>query len=492
MSCSSSSEEDEGREGYRKGGYHAVRPGDPFGGGRYIAQRKLGWGNFSTVWLAYDVKFSFLSFSFLLLRGIAFFCAFLLCSVHFWARDPVLSDCSDICEISFIIFSFQLFPFCSCSCVAALIQDLRFVALKIQRSATDFAQAALHEIDVLTIIANGDPSNSKCIIRLLDHFKHSGPNGQHLCMVFEFLGDSLLRLIRYNRYRGIELNKVKEICVWVLVGLDYLHRELGIIHADLKPENILLVSTINPSMDPIRSGCSPILERPEGNLTSGVAANMDQKLLKKKVRKAAGKMSKGRGLLERISQKGRSLDGIDFKCKIVDFGNACWVDRKFAEDIQTRHYRAPEVILGASYSFPVDMWSLACILFELATGDMLFAPKTGQGFDEDEHGLAGPPCYDDGTPGKDSKKDLKRIKRLKFVPLERLLLEKYKFSNTDAHEFAAFLCPLLDFAQEKRPTAAQCLQHPWVKSRSGKTNYEYKELAVEQLEVGMNKIKLAN
>lgn len=48
-------EEDEGVEGYRKGGYHAVRPGDQFAAGRYVAQRKLGWGNFSTVWLAFDV-----------------------------------------------------------------------------------------------------------------------------------------------------------------------------------------------------------------------------------------------------------------------------------------------------------------------------------------------------------------------------------------------------------------------------------------------------
>lgn len=57
MSCSSSSGsegEEEGFDAYRKGGYHAVRIGDPFSGGRYIAQRKLGWGQFSTVWLAYD------------------------------------------------------------------------------------------------------------------------------------------------------------------------------------------------------------------------------------------------------------------------------------------------------------------------------------------------------------------------------------------------------------------------------------------------------
>ena len=72
------------------------------------------------------------------------------------------------------------------------------------------------------------------------------------------------------------------------------------------------------------------------------------------------------------------------RCKVVDFGNACWADKQFAEEIQTRQYRAPEVILQAGYSFAVDMWSFACIAFELATGDMLFTPKVGQGFSEDE------------------------------------------------------------------------------------------------------------
>lgn len=58
--------------------------------------------------------------------------------------------------------------------------------------------------------------------------------------------------------------------------------------------------------------------------------------------------------------------------------------------------------------------------------------------------------------------DLKRIRRLKFLRLDRLLVDKYKFSETDANSFMEFLCPLLDFDPEKRPTAAQCLQHPWL------------------------------
>ena len=44
----------EDKRDYRRGGYHPVEPGEPFHASRYIAARKLGWGHFSTVWLAWD------------------------------------------------------------------------------------------------------------------------------------------------------------------------------------------------------------------------------------------------------------------------------------------------------------------------------------------------------------------------------------------------------------------------------------------------------
>lgn len=241
---------------------------------------------------------------------------------------------------------------------------------------------------MLSAIAKGDPSNCKCVVQLLDNFKHTGPNGQHLCMIFENLGDSLLRLIRYSRYKGIGIKNVKDVCRSILSSLDFLHRDLGIIHSDLKPENILLVSTIDPAKDPTRSGFTPILERPEGRINGISVVNSIEKRLKERAKSARIRIAERRvsmgGVGLRVVEKERSFEGIDLRCKIVDFGSACWADKKFAGEIQTRHYRAPEVIIGAEYSFPADLWSFACITFELATGDMLFSPKTGQGFTEDE------------------------------------------------------------------------------------------------------------
>ena len=72
------------------------------------------------------------------------------------------------------------------------------------------------------------------------------------------------------------------------------------------------------------------------------------------------------------------------KVKIVDLGNACWTYKHFTDDIQTRQYRAPEVLLGATYEASVDIWSLACIIFELVTGDLLFDPQEGKCWDREE------------------------------------------------------------------------------------------------------------
>ncbi|KAJ4776885.1 Kinase family protein [Rhynchospora pubera] len=410
MMCSGSeSEDDEGREGYRKGGYHAVRIGDRFSAGRYVAQRKLGWGNFSTVWLAYDTLSS------------------------------------------------------------------KYVAIKIQKSAKEYAESALHEIDILSSIAQGDASNSKCVIKLLDHFKHGGPNGQHQCLVTEFLGDSLLKLIRYNRKKGIGLHQVRQLSKSVLAGLDYLHRELGIIHTDLKPENVLLVSTIDPTKDPTRTDIPPLLERPEGNPVP-IKVNVAEKWLKLRANRAVAKISSrrislGGGAMETDN---RSLEGVDLRCKIVDFGNAVHANEELMEEIQTREYRAPEVIIGSGYSFSADMWSFACLVFELATGDTLFVPKPGEGFTEDEDHLAqmmellGKMPKQIAVSGSRSKDyfdrhgDLKRIRRLKFWPMDKLLVEKYSLTETDANNLSNFLCPLLDFDPEKRPTASQCLVHKWI------------------------------
>ncbi|KAM3871583.1 SRSF protein kinase 1a [Diretmus argenteus] len=162
------------------------------------------------------------------------------------------------------------------------------------------------------------------------------------------------------------------------------------------------------------------------------------------------------------------------KVKIADLGNACWVHKHFTEDIQTRQYRSLEVLIGAGYSTPADIWSTACMAFELATGDYLFEPHSGEDYSRDEDHLAliiellGKIPRHYALSGKFSQEyfikrgDLKHITKLKPWGLLEVLVDKYEWPREEADCFTDFLLPMLELVPEKRATAAECLRHPWL------------------------------
>ncbi|KAJ1569801.1 serine/threonine protein kinase, CMGC group [Nowakowskiella sp. JEL0078] len=126
----------------------------------------------------------------------------------------------------------------------------RPVALKIVKSAPHYTETALDEIKLLDKAVTQNPTspNRTCVVELLDWFKHRGPHGIHVCMAFEVLGPNLLTLIRQYHHRGIPAPVVQRIAKQILQGLDYLHRECGIIHTDLKPENVLICIDVEKTM----------------------------------------------------------------------------------------------------------------------------------------------------------------------------------------------------------------------------------------------------
>jgi dual specificity tyrosine-phosphorylation-regulated kinase 2/3/4 len=186
-----------------------------------------------------------------------------------------------------------------------------------------------------------------------------------------------------------------------------------------------------------------------------------------------------------LKQPGRS--GI----KVIDFGSSCYEHQRIYTYIQSRFYRAPEVILGAKYGMPIDMWSFGCILAELLTGYPIFP-----GEDEGDQlaciiELLGMPSQKIIDSGKRSRNFISskgyprycvvstdsagqiqlnggksRRGKLRGPPASKAMVTALK--GCDDEVFLDFLNRCFDWDPVSRMTPPQALQHPWLRKRATK------------------------
>ncbi|XP_063252582.1 dual specificity tyrosine-phosphorylation-regulated kinase 2 isoform X2 [Prinia subflava] len=183
-----------------------------------------------------------------------------------------------------------------------------------------------------------------------------------------------------------------------------------------------------------------------------------------------------------LKQQGRS--GI----KVIDFGSSCYEHQRVYTYIQSRFYRAPEVILGARYGMPIDMWSLGCILAELLTGYPLLP-----GEDEGDQlacmiellGMPSPKLLDASKRAKNfvSSKGYPRYCSITTLSDGSVILnggrsrrgklrgppESREWGNAlkgcDDPLFLDFLKQCLEWDPALRMTPSQALRHPWLRRR---------------------------
>jgi serine/threonine-protein kinase SRPK3 len=162
--------------------------------------------------------------------------------------------------------------------------------------------------------------------------------------------------------------------------------------------------------------------------------------------------------------------------KIADLGNASPSTKHYTEDIQTRQYRAPEAIIGRKdWGTRADIWSVACVTFELLTAEYLFDPQSqGQLFTKDDDHMAqiiellGDFPLDAKMGGKYSRElfdhtgVLRYIRTLKPWPLKRVMMEKYLYKEKDATLLCSFLEPMLAVDMRDRKEAREMIGHPWM------------------------------
>jgi serine/threonine protein kinase len=156
--------------------------------------------------------------------------------------------------------------------------------------------------------------------------------------------------------------------------------------------------------------------------------------------------------------------------KVIDFGSSCFLTDHLSTYVQSRSYRAPEVILGMPYDQRIDIWSLGCILAELYTGKVLFQNDSVQTLLARLVGIMGQLDRKYLKRGKYSAKyftknytvlyDKKNGAVEYLYPKKSSLRRRLK---TDDALFLDFMTRLLKVNARERPTAEEALEHPFLK-----------------------------
>jgi serine/threonine protein kinase len=232
----------------------------------------------------------------------------------------------------------------------------------------------------------------------------------HYMLIFEALGPSLAEELEMRNYNPFSMRRIRTFGRDMLNAISFMHRN-DLIHTDLKLPNVLL-----------------------------------------------------------------ELDTRDCtRIKVIDFGGTrrTSAGRRHKSLVQTRQYRAPEVLLEYGWSFPADLWSIGCMLLELYTSDLLFpvhhtdehlaliqhvcgtipqkmAPAESQYFTK-EGQLKDPNCF---PPTK--ARHVRHRQTLKEIVRPR-----------DA-EFYDVVKQMLRVDPEQRITARDALRHPFFSEMAGK------------------------
>ncbi|WVW80818.1 hypothetical protein I302_102807 [Kwoniella bestiolae CBS 10118] len=302
------------------------------------------------------------------------------------------------------------------------IETRRKVAIKVIRAVQKYRDASKIEIRVLETLKKNDPRNENKCIHLDEYFDFRN----HPCLVSELYGMSVFDFLKQNSFQPFPEKHIQDFARSLLRSVAFLHT-LKLVHTDLKPENILLCSN-------------------------------ESRLVGPRV-----KNSKAKSVLRNT------------EIRLIDFGSATFENEYHSSVVSTRHYRAPEIILGLPWSYPCDMFSIGCILVEFYTGDALFQTHDNlehlammevvmgkfsqrmieKGRHKKPEFFRGPKIdFPNATVSKASRKYVKNMRSLKDIIAP---------TNKHQHQFLDLCLRLLDHDPDVRLKVQDALRHPYLR-----------------------------
>ena len=279
------------------------------------------------------------------------------------------------------------------------------VAIKIVHAIKRYHESTLIEAKMLR-----DAQRAKCegVVRLLDDFVFDG----HVCLVFPSHGPSIFQVLEKNDFAPFDLQTIRSVATSLLNTLQSL-RSLKIIHTDIKPENILFK---------------------KGSLFTTYI--------------------NGRAVVSPVNPE----------VVLIDFGSAQYDNEYKWDVVQTRNYRAPEVILSeGEWSMESDMWSAGCVLGEMVLGRLLFKTDDDVYHLEDMEQLVGP-CW--GSYRREADQLLRkshRTQRNSHPRLKSIVMNAEHAPRTMKSDLLDLLTGMLHLDPAKRLRPTEALSTPFLK-----------------------------
>ncbi|KAL9103285.1 MAG: hypothetical protein Q9163_001663 [Psora crenata] len=279
-------------ERYREGGYHPIQIGDQFSSNRYRIVHKLGYGSYSTVWLARDAH-----------------------------------------------------------------QD-RYVSIKVV--SADASSGSASEVEIRGYlrqeIERSRHPGSECILSPLDEFKIDGPNGRHQCLVSELVGPTVLDARDAQEHEILPIKTAKRVFSQLAMGIAFLH-QCGILHGDIHSRNIAFLL---PDLDswPVEKIYSEISDPEKQEVF-----RLDGKQLGPEVPPYT---------VEPAYFWRLGMESITKNMKIIDYGEASFINERRQKLHTPLPFRAPESFFGEEIGMPADIWSFGCTTFDISGKESMF------------------------------------------------------------------------------------------------------------------------